>query len=89
MGKKELKGFIKERHFTGLIAPGISFSVMAATHMAAMSLTKVAYMISVKRLSLIIGIIYGYVLFREENIKTRFLGAVLMLTGFVMVVMAN
>ncbi|MCX5717821.1 MAG: DMT family transporter [Nitrospirae bacterium] len=88
MGRKELKGFIKDRHFKGLVMPGISFSVMAATHMAAMSLTKVAYMISVKRLSLIIGIIYGYFLFREENIKERFLGAVLMLIGFVLVVTA-
>ena len=61
---------------------------MAATHMLAMNLTKVAYMISVKRLSLIIGIMYGYFLFREENIKERLLGAVLMLIGFVLVVTA-
>ncbi|MDP1759628.1 MAG: hypothetical protein Q8K77_07515 [Thermodesulfovibrionales bacterium] len=57
--------------------------------MLAMNLTNVAYMISVKRLSLIIGIIYGYFLFREENIKERFLGAVFMLIGFVLVVTAR
>ncbi|MDP2277475.1 MAG: DMT family transporter [Nitrospirota bacterium] len=89
MGRKELKVFFSEKQFKKLVMPGIFFSVMAATHMAAMQLTKVAYMISVKRLSLIIGIMYGYFLFREENIKERLLGAVLMLIGFVMVVTAR
>ena len=56
--------------------------------MLAMKLTKVAYMISVKRLSLIIGIMYGYFLFKEENIRERLLGAILMFIGFVMIVTA-
>ncbi|RJQ41072.1 MAG: EamA family transporter [Nitrospiraceae bacterium] len=89
MGRKELKIFFSEKQFKRLVMPGIFFAVMAATHMAAMQLTKVAYMISVKRLSLIIGIMYGYFLFREENIKERLLGAVLMLVGFVLVVTAS
>ena len=89
MGRKELGVFFRDKQFRKLVQPGVFFAVMAATHMLAMNLTKVAYMISVKRLSLIIGIIYGYVLFREENIKERFFGAVLMLIGFVMVVTAS
>ncbi len=88
MGRKELGVFFRDKQFRKLILPGVFFAVMAATHMLAMNLTKVAYMISVKRLSLIIGIMYGYFLFREENIKERFLGAVLMLIGFVLVVTA-
>lgn len=89
MGRNELKGFVADKQFNNLILPGIFYAVMAASHMLAMKLTKVAYMISVKRLSLIIGIIYGYILFREENIKERFLGAILMFIGFVMVVTAS
>lgn len=89
MGRKELGVFFRDKQFRKLVQPGVFFAVMAATHMLAMSLTKVAYMISVKRLSLIIGIIYGYFLFREENIKERFLGAVLLLIGFVLVVTAR
>lgn len=89
MGRKELGVFFRDKQFRKLVLPGVFFAVMAATHMLAMNLTKVAYMISVKRLSLIIGIMYGYFLFREENIKERFLGAVLMLIGFVMVVTAS
>jgi len=89
MGRNELGVFFRDKQFRKLILPGVFLAVMAATHMLAMSLIKVAYMISVKRLSLIIGIMYGYFLFREENIKERFLGAVLMLIGFVMVVTAR
>ncbi|MBU4321262.1 MAG: DMT family transporter [Thermodesulfovibrionales bacterium] len=88
MGRNELGVFFRDKQFKKLVLPGIFLAVMAATHMLAMSLTKVAYMISVKRLSLIIGIMYGYFLFREENIKERFLGAVLMLIGFMLVVTA-
>lgn len=88
MARNDLKNFIREKQFKGLFLPGIFYAVMAASHMLAMKLTKVAYMISVKRLSLIIGIMYGYFLFKEENIRERLLGAILMFTGFVMVITA-
>jgi hypothetical protein len=35
------------------------------------------------------GVLYGYFLFREGHIKGRFLGALLMFTGFVLVVSAG
>ena len=34
-------------------------------------MTKVAYMVSVKRLSLLIGVFYGFVLFKEKGMKER------------------
>ncbi|MEW6674739.1 MAG: DMT family transporter [Nitrospirota bacterium] len=69
-----------------LLLPGIFYSIMVVSHMVAMSLTKVAYVISVKRISLIIGVIYGYLFFREGDIKERLFGAILMFIGFVMIV---
>ncbi len=89
MGRNELNSFVKDKQFKKLVSPGAFLAFMVISHMLAMKLTKVAYMISVKRLSLIIGIIYGYFLFKEENIKERFLGAILMLIGFVIVVTAS
>jgi drug/metabolite transporter (DMT)-like permease len=86
LGKGELKSFISGKQFKCLLLPGLFYSVMIASHMIAMSLAKVAYMISVKRTSLIMGVIYGYFLFREKNIKERLIGAVLMFIGFVMIV---
>ncbi|MDD5435476.1 MAG: EamA family transporter, partial [Nitrospira sp.] len=88
-GRKDLGHFITERQYRHLITPGIFYGLMAATHMIAMKLTKVAYMISVKRLSLLIGITYGYFLFKEENFRERLLGAILMFIGFVMIVTAG
>ncbi|MEW6214838.1 MAG: DMT family transporter [Nitrospirota bacterium] len=88
MGRPELKSFVSGRQFTGLLLPGFFYAVMAASHMIAMSLTKVAYVISVKRTSLIIGVMYGYLFFREKNIKERLFGATLMFIGFVMIVTA-
>jgi len=89
MGKTDLKSFIAGGQFKGLFFPGIFYSVMIASHMIAISLTKVAYMISLKRTSLLIGVMYGYFFFKEKNIGERLSGAVLMLIGFVMIVTAT
>jgi len=62
---------------------------MIASHMVAISLAKVAYVISIKRMSLIIGVLYGYLFFKEEKIRDRLFGAFLMFIGFVLVVTAD
>jgi drug/metabolite transporter (DMT)-like permease len=89
MGRNEACTFMKGKHYKRLIVPGIFYSVMIASHMLAISLTKVAYMISLKRTSVIIGVIYGYFLFKEKNIKERLAGAIIMIVGFVMIVTAE
>lgn len=88
-GRRDLRQFLSDGSYRLLVAPGISYGLMVVTHMIAMSLTKVAYMISVKRTSLLIGVLYGALLFREESIRSRFAGAVIMLAGFVLVVTAG
>jgi drug/metabolite transporter (DMT)-like permease len=85
-GRKELWAFLGRKSYISLILPGFFYSAMIVTHMLAISLTKVAYMVSVKRTSLLIGVLYGYLFFREEDIKMRFAGALLMLAGFVLIV---
>ncbi|RJQ49755.1 MAG: DMT family transporter [Nitrospiraceae bacterium] len=72
-----------------LSAIGITQSLMIIFHMTAMSMTKVAYMISVKRTSLLFSIIYGYFIFREEKIAEKTVGALMMLTGFLMIVLGG
>jgi uncharacterized membrane protein len=56
------------------------------SHMIAISLAHVAYVITIKRMSLIIGVLYGYFFFKEKNIRERLFGAMLMFVGFVMIV---
>lgn len=88
-GRGSLEGFIRAGKYKRLFYPGVCYALMIITHMEAMKLTKVAYMISLKRTSLLISVIYGYFLFQEENIRGRLLGALLMFTGFVLVVTAQ
>ena len=87
-GRGHLGDFVRNGKYRSLVLPGFFYALMIIAHMTAMKLTKVAYMISVKRVSLLIGLFYGYLLFREENIRSRFLGALFMFIGFVMVVNA-
>jgi drug/metabolite transporter (DMT)-like permease len=68
--------------------PGIFYSFMVASHMIAISLANVAYVISVKRISIIIGVLFGYLFFKEKNIRERLLGATLMFIGFVIIIVA-
>ena len=44
-------------------------------------------MISVKRLSILISIIYGGIIFNEKNIAIRFCGGLLMLSGAVLIIL--
>ncbi len=72
--------------FKSAVVPGLFYSLMIISHVIALSMTNVAYMISVKRLSLLIGVLYGYYLFKESGIKERFIGSVLMLIGFLLII---
>jgi drug/metabolite transporter (DMT)-like permease len=80
---------MESKAILSVILPGIFYSLMVVSHMIAISLAKVAYVISVKRMSLIIGVLYGYLFFKEKNIGERFIGASLMFIGFIMVVTAS
>jgi uncharacterized membrane protein len=60
-------------------------AIMVITHLKAISLIEVSYMVSVKRLSILFGVIYGVMLFKETNIKERFLGATVMVSGIIMI----
>ncbi len=65
------------------IPVGISYAVMVITHMYAISLVEAAYMISIKRTSLIFGVLYGFILFKEKAIGWRLMGTSVMVAGAV------
>jgi uncharacterized membrane protein len=64
---------------------GILITIMIITHLNAVNLVEVAYMVSVKRLSILFGVIYGVIFFKETNIKERLLGATVMVSGIIMI----
>ena len=51
-----------------------------------LSMINAAYMISIKRFSILISVLYGGVIFKESHIRLRLLGAVLMLAGAIIII---
>jgi uncharacterized membrane protein len=51
------------------------------THFLAISMAPVAYMLSVKRLSLVFGVVLGWLCFGEGNMRYRLTAATVMVIG--------
>jgi drug/metabolite transporter (DMT)-like permease len=60
---------------------GLIMAAVEITHFVSLSMAPVACMIAVKRLSMVFGVILGWVFFKEENIGYRLCGASLMVGG--------
>ncbi|ESQ13439.1 MAG TPA: EamA family transporter [Chromatiaceae bacterium] len=58
-------------------------ALMIYTHFIALAQVEVAYMVAVKRTSLLFGILYGALLFHETGLRTRLPAGALMLAGVV------
>jgi len=64
----------------GAVAGGLLFG-HALCHGWAISMTKAVYMIAVKRLSILFGVIYGGLFFNERHLLYRMVGTGLMVVG--------
>jgi len=60
---------------------GGMMAVMAITHFTAVEKVEVAYMMSVKRTSMLFGVLYGAWLFGEKHLARHGVGALMMLGG--------
>jgi drug/metabolite transporter (DMT)-like permease len=83
------RGTITRRDLSGMALAGFFTAAMVITHVIAVSLTHVAYMVAVKRTSLLFSVLYGCLLFREGHLRERTAGALMMFIGFVVVVTAG
>ncbi len=70
-------------------AVGLFQSIMVLSHMWAIHLVAAAYMITVKRTSLIFSVIYGKLIFKEQEIGQRLAGAALMVLGVGLILIAG
>ena len=71
----------------GVIYVGFAQSGMVITHMWAISMAPAAYMIAVKRLSVLFGVLIGCLFFREKGLSSKLFGATLMVTGVFLIVL--
>lgn len=76
---KEL--FVSPKTFGAI---GLAMAISVTAHVLAVNMMAVPYVISVKRMSLLFGIMYGAIWFKETHIKERLLGAIIMISGVIM-----
>ncbi|HFD91734.1 MAG TPA: EamA family transporter [Gammaproteobacteria bacterium] len=69
-----------------LLVAGALMAVMVVTHFLAIAAVEVAYMLSVKRSSLLFGILFGAIMFREQQLFHHFIAGTLMVAGVVLIV---
>jgi len=83
----KIRPWVLVRHpVKGLVAGGLMYGHIFC-HGYGISMTKAAYMISIKRLSIVFGVIFGGLVFHEENMLMRFSGALLMFSGAVLILL--
>lgn len=64
---------------------GLSVVFATITHFLAVNLIEVPYVISVKRTSLLFGIMFGAIWFKETNIRERLIGGIIMIIGVIII----
>jgi uncharacterized membrane protein len=60
---------------------GLITGLEILNHVLAISQVQAAYMIAIKRTSIIFGVLYGAWLFKEEKIGERLFGTIIMIGG--------
>jgi len=71
-----------------LIPMGIFGVASSIFQMTAISMTLVAYVISIKRTSAIMSVLFGHFLFKEKGLKERLIGVVIMVLGVVLITLS-
>jgi len=82
---KQGEGIIKERK--GLLTVGVLAALMYIFQTVAITQTLVVYVVAIKRLSILISIILGGLIFKEKNIEARLLGGVIMVFGVLFIML--
>ncbi len=67
--------------FRANLIVGAFMGLMVITHFLAIQEVEVAYMIAVKRTSLLFGILFGWLLFKEQGLGTNLFAGALMVMG--------
>jgi len=71
-----------------VFAGGVALGLTIAAQMTALTLALAAYVIAVKRTSIVLSVVAGRVFFGERGLRDRFAGAALMLIGVVLITLS-
>lgn len=71
------------------LAPlGLFQGASSLLQMSALPFTYAAYVVAIKNVSTVLGVIWGKVIFKEEHIRERLFGAVVILVGITLIVLS-
>ena len=76
--------FIK-KYYKAILVIGLTQGLMCYCHMIALSQIETAYMIALKRTSILFAVILGYLMFKETYFLIRFFAVILMLVGILII----
>lgn len=76
-------------NFMVIIFMGLFSALSGIFQMLAIKVSLVPYVISIKRTSVIMAVIFGYLFFKEKRIKERLSGVLIMLTGVFLITMSK
>jgi len=71
-----------------LLPIGLASALMLLAQMTAISMTLVAYVISIKRTSTVLSVLFGHYLFKEQGLRERLLGTAIMIVGVVVIALS-
>jgi len=71
-----------------LVPIGLLQGLVVLCQMQAISLTLVAHVISIKRMSALLSVLWGHLIFKEKGLKERAAGATVMVIGVVLITLA-
>lgn len=74
-------------NFPGLLLIGLTGALALILQMWALTLTLAAYVISIKRLSVVFGVLLGHFVFQERDLARRLVCAALMVAGVALIAM--
>jgi uncharacterized membrane protein len=74
-----------KKNYKVLFGIGFFHGLMIVVHMIAVSMTLVAYVISIKRTGAIMSVLFGALFFKEKGLKQRLTGSIIMIAGVIMI----
>lgn len=77
------------KNIKSLAFAGFLNSLIISCQMTAVAMTLVAYVIAIKRTSVVLAVIGGSLFFKEKGLKERLLGSMLMLAGVVLITLLS
>ncbi len=86
MSRPQALRVLRRNHLVHLLVGGV-MAAMVITHFLALDRVEVAYMIAVKRTSLLFGILFGALFFGERRLGQHLLGGTLMVAGVVLILL--